>query len=337
MKALVLYSPGVLRLAEVPEPKLGDDQVLIRVERSGICGTDKAFYKGTYVPAKTPIILGHEVSGKVVDVGRSSSIDKSLIGARVTTEINFYCGKCWYCKNGLPTHCPYRETLGISVDGSFAEYVVSRYDLIHVVDDLTPLQATFVEPLAAVVEMIELAPPQRNSNVAVIGVGTIGLLALGLLSKIYEPRFLVAVARLGTPKKSIALDMGAHEVISGEELPDIIARNTPEGAGFDYVVEASGTPEGLQKAIDVVRPRGIIAIKSTHGIPTKIDITKLVVKEVSLIGSRCGPFKKAIKLLREKIIQVDKLVTSEFSLSRGVEAFEKSFERKEIKVHIVTS
>lgn len=337
MKALVLYSPGVLRLAEVPEPKLSDNQVLIKVERSGICGTDKAFYKGTYIPAKMPIILGHEVSGRVVDVGGSPDTDKSLIGARVTTEINFYCGKCWYCRNGLPTHCPYRETLGISVDGGFAEYVVSRRDLIHVVDDLTPLQAAFVEPLAAVVEMVELAQPQRNSNIAVIGVGTIGLLALGLLSKLYEPGLLVAVARPGTPKKNIALDMGAHEVVSEGELAEVVAKNTPEGAGFDYVVEASGTPEGLQIAAEIVRPRGVIAVKSTHGIPTKIDLTKLVVREVSLVGSRCGPFKKAIKLLREKTVRVDRLVTSEFPLSKGVEAFEKSFERGEIKVHVITS
>lgn len=335
MKALVLYSPGILRLVDVPDPELSEDQVLIKVERSGICGTDKAFYKGTYVPGKMPIILGHEVSGRVVDVGRNPNIDKSLIGSRVATEINFHCNKCWYCRNGLPTHCPYRKTLGISVDGSFAEYVVSRYDLVHVVDDLTSLQATFVEPLAAVVEMIELAPPQRDANVAVIGVGTIGLLALGVLSRLYEPRFLVAVARPDTPKKNVALDMGAHEVLHSEELAEVIARNTPEGAGFDYVVEASGTPEGLQEAVEIVRPRGVVAVKSTHGIPAKIDVTKLVVKEVSLVGSRCGPFKKAIKLLKEKIIQVDKLVTSEFPLSKGVEAFERSFERREIKVHII--
>ncbi|MEM4606653.1 MAG: alcohol dehydrogenase catalytic domain-containing protein [Zestosphaera sp.] len=335
MKALLLYSPGVLRLTDVPDPVLGENQVLIKVERSGICGTDKAFYKGTYTPSKTPIILGHEVSGRVVDLGKNASIDKSIIGARVTTEINFYCGKCWYCRNGLPTHCPYRETLGISVDGSFAEYVVSRHDLIHVVNDLTPLQATFVEPLAAVVEMVELAPPQHNANIAVIGVGTIGLLTLGLLSRLYEPRLLVAVARPDTPKRNVASDMGAHEVLSGEELAEVVARNTPEGAGFDYVVEASGTPEGLQKAVEIVRPRGVVAVKSTHGIPTKIDVTKLVVKEASLVGSRCGPFKKAIKLLREGVIQVEKLVTSEFPLSRGIEAFEKSFERREIKVHII--
>ena len=334
MKALVLYSPRDLRLVEVSEPELGEDQVLIRVERSGICGTDKAFYKGTYKPGKIPIILGHEISGRVVDVGRSWGGGESLIGARVTTEINFNCGRCWYCRNDLPTHCPYRKTLGISVDGGFAEYVVSRYDLVHVVNDLTPVQAAFVEPLASVVEMVELAPLPRNANVAVIGVGTVGLLALGLLSKLYEPRLLVAVARPDTPKKNIAFEMGAHEVLSDEELNEVVTKETPEGAGFDYVVEASGNPEGLQKAVEIVRPRGVIAVKSTHGIPTEIDVTKLVVKEVNLAGSRCGPFKKAIKLLREGVIKVDKLVTSEFPLSRGVEAFEKSFERREIKIHI---
>lgn len=336
MKALVLHSPGDLRLEEVPDPEPGVNEVLIRVERTGICGTDKAFYKGTYRPGKIPIILGHEVAGRVVDVG--PGVDRSLVGSRVTTEINFYCGKCWYCRNGMQTHCPYRKVLGITIDGGFAEYVISRVDLVHVVNELTPLQAAFIEPLAAIVEMAELAPPPSGSNIAVIGIGPIGLLSTGLISQLYKPRLLVAVDKPDVPevKKKRALEMGAHMVISSDELGEVISRYTPEGEGFDYVVEASGSPEGLKRAVDIVRPRGIIAAKSTHGAPVEVDITKLIVREITLVGSRCGPFKKAIKLLREGVIKVDNLVTSEFHLGDGVKAFQKSFERGEIKVHVYT-
>lgn len=334
MKALVLQAPRVLRLLDVDDPVLKDDQVLIKVERAGICGTDKAFYKGTYTPRKLPIILGHEVSGRIVDIGKSTGLDKSLIGRRATTEINLYCGRCWYCRNDLKTHCPYRETIGITIDGAFAEYLVTRHDLIHIVDDLTPTQAAFVEPLASIIEMIELATPPRYGNIAVIGVGTIGLLSLGVISRLFEPRMLVAVARPDSPKRDIALDMGAHEVVSSDEISDYVLKQTPEGAGFDYVVEASGTTEGLDIAVEIVRPRGVIAVKSTHGIPARVDITKLVVKEVRVIGSRCGPFDKAIKLLRDGLIPVERLVTSEFPLTKGVEAFERSFDRREIKVHL---
>jgi alcohol dehydrogenase len=257
-----------------------------------------------------------------------------LLDKRVTSEINVYCGRCWYCRNGMPTHCPYRQTIGISVDGAFAEYMITRTDLLHVVEELTPTQATFVEPLAAVVEMLELRPPPRNSNVAVVGVGTMGLLSLSVLSKLYEPRFLAAIVRSDTPKRDLALSMGAHAVITREEIGEVVKRETPEGMGFDYVVEATGSPEGFQQALELVRPRGVIALKSTHGVPVQVDVTKVVVYELSIVGSRCGPFKKAIELLRQGVVAAEKLVTSEYPLVKGIEAFEKSFRREEVKVHI---
>ncbi|MEM0482241.1 MAG: alcohol dehydrogenase catalytic domain-containing protein [Nitrososphaerota archaeon] len=330
-----LYSPRDLRVEEAPEPKLGRGEVLIRVERAGICGTDKALYKGTYRPRKLPLILGHEVTGTVVEAGGGSEEARALIGSRVVTEINLNCGNCWYCRNGLPTHCPYRETIGISIDGGFAEYVKSRVDIVHVVDDLTPTQAAFIEPLAAVVEMLELAPPPRSSNIAVIGVGTIGLLAIRLISETCEPRLLVAVTEAESPKKGIAREMGAHHTFSANELSDEIKTLTPEGLGFDYVVEASGTIQGFREAVEIVRPRGIIALKSTHGIPATIDLTKLVVDEVTVAGSRCGPFEKAIDIMRRRLVPVERLVTSEYPLERGPEAMEKSLDKGEVKIHLI--
>ncbi|RLG81857.1 MAG: alcohol dehydrogenase [Thermoprotei archaeon] len=331
MRALVLYGPSDLRLEEIDDPLPPRNWIRIRVERVGICGTDKAFYKGSYKPLKIPIIPGHEISGIVDEVGEE--VNKDLIGRRVTTEINVYCGKCWYCINGLPTHCPYRSTIGISIDGGMAEYVLTRADLVHIVDDLSPLEVAFVEPLAAVVEMIETYPIPVNANVAVIGIGTIGLLSLRLI-KTLNPRLLVAVSRPDSPKIDHAKRSGADFVVSFNEALEIMHSETPEGVGFDYVVEATGSPKGLDMAIELVRPRGVIAAKSTHGAPVSFNYTMLVVKEVKIVGSRCGPFEKAIKLLRTKQVMVSDLVTSTYSLDEGVEAFIKSFDRKEVKVHI---
>jgi len=332
MKALVLYSPGDLRLEDVPEPQLKPGYVLLRVERVGICGTDKAFYKGTYKPGKLPLIPGHEIAGRVVDVGEG--VDKSVIGRRATTEINLYCGRCWYCKSGLKTHCPYRETIGITTDGGMAEYVVTRADVVHYTDKLTPAEAALVEPLAAVVEMVKIQPPQLYSNIAVIGIGTVGLLSIRLLAKLYAPRMLVAIAPPDSPKKELALRSGADTVASPEEALEIAKRETPEGLGFDYVVEASGSPEGFKLAEEIVRPRGVIAVKSTHGMPVSVNLTKLVVKEVTIATSRCGPFPEAVSLIERGVVRVGDLVTTTLPLEKGVEAFKKSFDRREVKVQI---
>jgi alcohol dehydrogenase len=332
MKALVLHGPRDLRYENVPDPTPRGDWILVKVKRVGICGTDKAFYKGTYKPGKLPIILGHEIVGEVVDVGENMS--KDLIGRVVTTEINIPCRKCWYCLNGMYTHCPYREVIGISIDGGMAEYLVTRRDVIHFVDDLPPQKAVFTEPLAAIIEMIEMEPPKPLSRVAVIGLGPIGLLSIQVL-KLLRPRLLVAVARRDSPKAKLAQDLGADEVVFLEDLQDYVKRKTPEGQGFDYVVEATGDPSGLELATQITRPRGVVAAKSTHGAPTTFNYTYAIVKELRIIGSRCGPFDKAIDLLRMGLVKTDPLVTGVYSLSRGVEAMEKSFERDQIKIHLI--
>ena len=332
MKALVLHGPGDLRLEEVADPVPKGEWVRIRVKRVGICGTDKAFYKGTYRPFKLPLIPGHEIVGVVDMVGDAA--DEGLIGKRVTTEINVHCRRCWYCRSGMPTHCPYRQTIGISIDGGMAEYVLTRQDLLHSVDGLTDKQAAFVEPLAAVVEMTEMVPPSKGSRMAVIGIGTIGLLSIQVLRQ-YEPEVIVAFARPGSPKAGLAERLGADEVLSPRDAEYALEKYTPEGAGFDYVVEASGSNAGVDLAIRIVRPRGVIAAKSTHGSRVSLDYTALVVKEARVIGSRCGPFPKAIELLRKGIVRVDDLVSAEYRLEDGVKGFEKSFDRRVVKIHLL--
>ncbi len=331
MKALVLYGPKDLRLEDLDEPSVKPDWVKIRAKRVGICGTDKAFYKGTYKPGKLPIIPGHEIAGEIVEVG--DNVSGKLIGRRVTTEINVFCGRCWYCLHGMPTHCPYRETIGITIDGGMAEYMITRSDLIHFIDELNWVQGAFVEPLAAVIEMIKMHPPQPLSNIAIMGSGTIGLLALQVV-KMYSPTTVVVITRRNSPKACVAKKLGADEVISVDEVNEFIKRETPEGQGFDYVVEATGNPTALDKAVEIVRPRGVIAAKSTHGALTTFNYTLLVVKEAKIVGSRCGPFEDAIKLLKKNLIDVESLVTAVYPLSQGVKAFEESFNRRHIKIHL---
>jgi alcohol dehydrogenase len=331
LRALLLYGPKDLRLENIKDPSPKDEWVLIRVRRVGICGTDKAFYKGTYKPGKIPIIAGHEIAGEIVDVG--NKVSKDLVGRRATTEINIPCRRCWYCTHGMYTHCPYREVIGITIDGGMAEYVLTRSDVIHIVDELSYEEAAFIEPLAAVIEMIEMEPPKPLSDVAVIGSGAIGLLAIQVL-KLMRPRKIIVITRKDSPKKRLALELGADETIDLEEIYDYVKKNTREGSGFDYVVEASGDPSALDLAINITRPRGVVAAKSTHGVYTTFDYTKAIVKELRIIGSRCGPFEKAIDLLRMKLVKISKLVTGVYSLEEGRKAFEKSFEREHIKIHL---
>lgn len=334
MKAALLKGPGTIEVSDVPIPNPPPGWVRVKVVRAGICGTDKAFFRGTYRPGKLPIVPGHEFAGIIDSVGEN--VDEGIIGAKVTSEINVSCGMCWFCMNGMRTHCPYRKVLGITIDGGMAEYVITPVKNIHIVDGLTYQQACFVEPLAAVLEMIKLAPPPPDGRVAILGLGTIGLLALQVL-RLYAPRLLVAVARSGSPKFKLAKSLGADLTADPEEALEIARTSTPEGAGFDYVVEATGSPEGLNLALRIVRPRGVIAGKSTHGEEVPLDYTSLVVKEVSLVGSRCGPFPPAIRLIREGLVRVDPLVTSTYELRDIRDAFEASFRREEIKVQVKIS
>jgi len=160
------------------------------------------------------------------------------------------------------------------------------------------------------------------------------LLSIQVL-RLLNPELIVAVSRPGSPKARLAERLGADMVVDYSELTSIVKTVTPEGQGFDYVVEATGSPMGLDIALEVARPRGVVLLKSTHGAPVSFDQTKAVVKELRLSTSRCGPFDKAITLLRRGLVKVEELVTSEYPLEKGVVAFEKSLERDQVKVSLV--
>jgi alcohol dehydrogenase len=323
LKAALLYGPRDLRVEEIKEPSASENWALVKTIAVGICGTDKAFYIGTYKLFKRPLILGHEVVGEVVK-------PLSLQGKSVVPEINFSCWQCEVCREGLYVHCPYKRTLGIDFDGGMAEYFVAPLSALHTVD-LDPLVAVAVEPLAAVINALNQFPLSLNALVAVLGSGNLALLTLQLLKFMgFKP---IAVIRGRSKKKKYVENLGV-EVVELEEIEESVKRKTPVGLGFHAIFEATGSSEGLDIAIKLVRPRGLVYLKSTPGSPFIVDMTTAVVKEVRIVGSRCGShrdFEKAIELLKLGVIRpiITRVVSD---LDNAKNAFEHAIRPEEVKV-----
>lgn len=325
MLAAVLHGPRDLRVESVAEPELPEGWVLVKTAAVGVCGTDKAFFSGTYPLFKRPLIPGHEAAGRVVEG------PERLRGKLVVPEINFPCWKCEVCREGLYTHCPSKRTLGIDFDGAFAELFAAPIDALHPVEGLDPVVATEVEPLAALLNALKQAPLKPEDAVAVIGTGNLAVMLLQLLKHLgFEP---VAVARRGSPKVRF-VERYAAEVVYTDELRKRASERTRGGMGFDAVFEVSGDPSALELAVEAVKPRGVIHLKSTPGSLAAFNSTAAVVKEARIIGTRCGTFREfreAIELLKEGLVKPQITAVVE-GLARAPEAFEKSFEREQVKV-----
>jgi len=306
---------------DVPEPR-SDGGVVLSVRRAGICGTDLAIASGDY-KVKAPLVLGHEIFGTAWKAPGEGS---GLLGKRCVTEINVGCGRCDSCRAGVKSHCVRGEALGIHRNGGFAEYVSTPLDNVHVVpDSISDEEAVFVEPLAACVQLTKMAMIDAGSTIAIVGSGRMGLLIVQVLRQL-RPGRLVAIGHPGAK-----LDMGRRlgaEVFNASEidLPPGLA-----GVKFDNVVEATGSTSGLELAFKLVKPRGTLHLKSTHGLPATLDITRVVVDEIRIQGSRCGPFDEAIGLLDSGTVKVRDLVTHRFPLERCEEAFRVASSKDAIK------
>ncbi|MBD3187021.1 alcohol dehydrogenase catalytic domain-containing protein [Candidatus Bathyarchaeota archaeon] len=335
MKALVLDEYGLKYKVNAPTPKMGAEDVLVRVEAVGICGTDIAIIKHT-LEAPLPIIPGHEIAGIIEKVGAAVPSDiGALVGKRVTMEINTrICGTCFYCKSGMPTQCINRKALGIDINGGMAEFVTIHHSLIHLVPPkLTPEEATLIEPLAAALQTFEMMPIQDGDrSVVLIGDGKLALLILGVLVAFKkgfgESPFRGEIMMVGhhESKLEIARMLGADMTLNSSVLPErkllkkVFAFTGEQGA--DVTIEATGNPRALNQAILITRARGNIGLKSTHGVSVPFNLTLAVVKELTLYTSRCGPFEKAIRLIQE--IQepfLKHLISGVYPLSKGKEAF----------------
>ena len=323
MKAVVYDRALECREVQAPAPR-DKGWVVLGVRKAGICGTDLAIASG-HLRARVPLVLGHEIFGTVTSAPEDR---RDLLGKRAVTEINVTCGLCAYCRMGLDTHCARVETLGISRDGGFAEYVATPVKNVHLVPDtIGDEEAIFVEPLAASVQLTKVSPPVPGSTWAVVGTGRMGLLVLQVL-KLHSPRILVAIGHEGE-KLEAARRLGVTAFSTGEAAR---ALELTEGVKFDNVVEATGMPDGLALAMDLVRPRGTMHLKSTHGLPVQFDATKVAVDELRIQGSRCGPFDEAIALLERHQVRVREMVTHRFPLERCEEAFGAAASKSAVKV-----
>lgn len=298
-----LYFDGQLSLRDVPKPAPGPGDALIEVTLAGICGTDREILKG-YSGFRG--ILGHEFVGRVVECD-----DQKWLGKRVVGEINVSCGECDFCLWGLGRHCPQRTVIGIvNRDGACAEYLTLPVVNLHEVPDSVPDEAAvFVEPLAAAAEILEQTTIPPAARVAVVGDGRLGLLIIQVL--VHAKAQLTLVGRHGW-KLDLARTWGA-KVARESQLPP---------ASFKVVVDATGSPSGLQEALRLVEPRGTVVMKSTFREPAHFDTGKLVVDEITLLGSRCGNFSVALDLLARRHVQVLPLITKTFCLPEALAAFD---------------
>ncbi len=300
MKALVFQNNNLELAQEHPIPDVGCNDALIKVIAAGICNTDLEIIKG-YMNFSG--IIGHEFVGRVI-----KSRDTRLCGKRVVGQINCGCGKCPLCIKGLDKHCPNRTVLGIlGRNGAMAEYVcLPNKNLRLLPDNVSDLQAVFVEPLAAAYEILEQAAIKPDQSVLLLGDGKLGQ----LIAQVIRLAGCKLTAAGKHPEKLALLDACGIKTVILEQL-DVDNRL------YDIVIDASGSASGLKLALKHVSPCGKIILKTTTANKNEIDIlNKIVIDEVTLIGSRCGPYPPAIKALAANLINVSPLVTSQYSLSQ---------------------
>jgi threonine dehydrogenase-like Zn-dependent dehydrogenase len=313
---LALRVEKKLSVKEIRKPD-NSDEALVRVLLSGICNTDLEIARGY---AGFNGTIGHEFVGVV-----ENSPDGKLVGQRVVGEINAGCGKCDLCLAGDPRHCATRTVLGIvGRDGAHAEFLqLPTVNMLPLPENVPDEHAAFTEPLAAACGILERAPVSKSDRVAVIGDGKLGLLCAQVVALTGAPALLVGKHE---PKLRIAARRGI-ETSSPKEA-------AKRKRGFDVVVEASGSASGFDLALDLLRPKGKLVLKSTFHGSTEINAARIVVDEISIVGSRCGRFAPAIELLKRNAIDVDSLISEEYPLAEGVHAMKRARAKGVLKVFL---
>ncbi len=305
-----------LRVIEKPPPVPRRDEALIRVRLAGICNTDVELLRGYH---RFRGVLGHEFVGQV-----ETCLDARWVGERVVGEINLACGRCDFCRRNLSRHCRRRTVLGIlNKDGAFAEYITLPIQNLHRVPDSVPDEAAvFVEPLAAACEILEQVVIDRRTRVALVGDGKLAQL-IGRVLAITG----ATVTMIGKHPSKLRLARQAG-------LETKLGRDTPKDwmAAFDVVVEATGSPAGMPLALRLVRPRGTVVWKSTFHGDAQFDAAPLVVNEITVVGSRCGPFDRALDLLRRKKVDPLPLLERTFPLSEAPRAIAFAQRRGVLKI-----
>lgn len=309
----IVFNQSLKLDTRYPDPVPADSEALIEVKLAGICATDLEITRG-YMDFTG--VLGHEFVGVVVKGSRKWR------GKRVVAEINCVCGRCDLCQQGLSNHCRRRTVLGISGrDGVFADLVsIPERNLHELTDAVTNEQAVFVEPLAAACQVIKQCPVEKRNRVSVVGSGRLGLLVAQVLRRTGCRLDVVG-------RNELTLSFCEKKGIQTIPVSDLVPK-----ADRDVVVDCSGSPEGFEIAARLVRPRGTIVLKSTHAGASPINLASLVVNEVTVLGSRCGPFADAVSALVHREIDVESMISRQLPLSRGLEAFEMAADPRHIKI-----
>jgi len=297
---------------DVSIPEADQEQALLKVIRAGICNTDLELVQG-YMNFSG--ILGHEFVAEVEDG------PPEWIGKRVVGEINVADGECEFCLQGITSQCSNRLTLGIDRhDGAFSDYMVLQQQNLHVVpDNVADDAAVFVEPLAAALQVLEAVHVLPRDRVIVVGIGKLG----ALVAQVLRLTGADVIGLIRREKQARRLEKWGIAHAAREDLQD---RSAP------MVVDCTGTSDGFATSLDLVKPRGTIVLKSTYtGIP-QADLTRIAVDEVRVIGSRCGPFDSALRLLSAGLVDVESLVEARYPIEQGIEAFEHAARKGAYKV-----
>ncbi|MHA1481450.1 MAG: zinc-dependent alcohol dehydrogenase [Candidatus Thorarchaeota archaeon] len=327
MKSLVLTHDG-LQIADTPVPAIMPGNVRIEVRSVGISRTDMKIWKGD-LEVKLPLILGHEFTGIVHD----SSDPEICEGSLVTAEANISCNTCWYCRQNQSHLCNGRLMLGRTTDGALAEYLTIPADIVHVLPEGVDAQSgTFTEPLASAIETYARTSLQPDEDVLILGTGKAGL----LIAQVYDA-FGANVHLLGDNKWHLGLakQLGLRNIVNKTE-PDWKERimNSTHGVGPRVVVEATGTAEGINEALDIVRNGGVVALTGMSEETTQFDSSAIVKRELTVLGSSKGSYDMALTMLGMGRIEVKRLITKEFALENGTDAFEYATRPEVVKVKI---
>ncbi len=328
MRALVYRDNGLVVDRNYPMPASVDGEALIRVLLAGICNTDLEITRG-YLDFQG--VLGHEFVGVVEEIYGNTTQERygHLRGKRVVGEINAVCRRpdCFYCQRGIFTHCPNRTTLGIvNRDGAFAEYLMLPVENLHLVpENVSDEEAVFVEPLAANFEILEQVHLKPTESVAILGDGKMGQLAAQVLT-------LSGCEVLMVGKHEEKLALAAKRGIRTYVLDDAQRFSLENGRRVDMVVECTGSAQGIEMALRLVRARGVITLKSTVAEKTLLHLAPIVIDEIRVQGSRCGPFAPALRALSQKLVDVRPLISACYTLDDGLAAFKHAGEKGVLKV-----
>ncbi|HVT98366.1 MAG TPA: alcohol dehydrogenase catalytic domain-containing protein [Acidobacteriaceae bacterium] len=311
--------PKVVEVVEVPLPDVGDHEALIKIEACGFCGSDLGIVAGVHPRARAPLTLGHEFSGRIVEIRSSGSTLKA--GDLVTAYPLISCGHCYVCRHGEPHVCRDLRLFGIDVDGGMAEYVKLPVSSLVLLPAQMPARiGALIEPLAVAVHGVSMSPIQQPQTAVVIGAGPIGLLTALVAKARGIPRVLIS--DIVPSRVDLARRLGLRAVMAGEALTKILMEETG-GEGADVVFECAGAPSTAREMTALVRCRGVIVNLGVFKKPAEVDLQIVNFREITIVGSRVysrHDFEEAVQLA--SVLPLERIVTHSFSLRQVEAAFE---------------